>query len=447
MARSYTSSDVQIAPGAAPADAVEVQERPSNIRRNVLWLTVAVYMITYMDRVVIATAAPSIQKEFNFSLQTMGWIFSAFQIGYAACQIPGGWMGDRFGARRALTGVVVWWSIFTAGTAMMWSAASMFVCRLLFGMGEAGSFPIATRSLSRWMLPAERGWALGVTHAGARLGGAFTPVLVAFLIAALGWRTPFFIFATIGLAWALLWYCYYRDDPADHRGVNAVERSMIGASLGKSSALRGAVIWRCLIRTPQMWLLSVAYFCYAYSLAIFLTWFPKYLMDARGFNLGQMGLFASLPLMAGVVGDLAGGWISDRWLRYSGNLKLARRIVACVGFVLAGVMIPIATLSHDSMVSVACFSAAVFGLELTVGVSWAVTLDVGGDCAGSVSAAMNTFGNTGGAIAAALTAYLVAHSGWPLAFFVPSGLSLLAAALFLRVDASRRLVFDRARTV
>src|SRR5882672_2341229 len=141
MARSYTSSDVQIKPGAAPAEAVEVQERPSNIRRNVLWLTVAVYMITYMDRVVIATAAPSIQKEFNFSLQTMGWIFSAFQIGYAACQIPGGWMGDRFGARRALTGVVVWWSIFTAGTAMMWSAASIFVCRLLFGMGEAGSFP------------------------------------------------------------------------------------------------------------------------------------------------------------------------------------------------------------------------------------------------------------------------------------------------------------------
>jgi sugar phosphate permease len=196
-----------------------------------------------------------------------------------------------------------------------------------------------------------------------------------------------------------------------------------------------------------MWLLSVAYFCYAYSLAIFLTWFPKYLMDARGFNLGQMGLFASLPLMAGVVGDLAGGWISDRWLRYSGNLKLARRIVACVGFVLAGVMIPIATLSHDSMFSVACFSAAVFGLELTVGVSWAITLDVGGDCAGSVSAAMNTFGNTGGAIAAALTAYLVAHSGWPLAFFVPSGLSLLAAVLFLRIDASRRLVFERAHTV
>jgi MFS family permease len=191
MARSYASSEVQIVSGTEQTDVAIALERPTNVRRNVLWLTVAVYMITYMDRVVIATAAPSIQKEFNFSLQTMGWIFSAFQLGYAVCQIPGGWLGDRFGARRALSGVVVWWSIFTAGTAVMWSAGSMFVCRLLFGMGEAGSFPIATRSLSRWMLPAERGWALGITHAGARLGGAFTPVFVAFLITALGWRHPF----------------------------------------------------------------------------------------------------------------------------------------------------------------------------------------------------------------------------------------------------------------
>jgi sugar phosphate permease len=444
MARSYASSEVQIVSGTEQTDVAIALERPTNVRRNVLWLTVAVYMITYMDRVVIATAAPSIQKEFNFSLQTMGWIFSAFQLGYAVCQIPGGWLGDRFGARRALSGVVIWWSIFTAGTAVMWSAGSMFVCRLLFGMGEAGSFPIATRSLSRWMLPAERGWALGITHAGARLGGAFTPVFVAFLITALGWRTPFFIFAVIGLAWAVVWYAYYRENPADHRGVNAAERTMISAALGQPSALRGAIIWRCLLQTPQVWLLSVAYFCYAYSIAIFLTWFPKYLMDARGFNLAQMGLFASLPLMAGVLGDIAGGWISDRWLEYSGNLKLARRTVAVVGFALAGVMLPLAALSHNSMFSVACFSAAVCGLELTVGVSWAVTLDIGGDCAGSVSAAMNTFGNTGGAIAAALTAFLVAHSGWPLAFFVPSGLSLLAAALFLRIDASRPVIFERA---
>lgn len=444
MARSYTSPQVAVTLGATPTGQAKTQERPTQVRRHVLWLTVAVYMITYMDRVVISTAAPFMQKELGFSLQTMGWIFSAFQIGYAVCQIPGGWLGDRFGARRTLSAVVIWWSIFTAATATMWSAGSMFACRLLFGMGEAGSFPIATRALSRWMLPSERGRALGITHAGARLGGAFTPVLVALLIGQLGWRVPFFIFAVLGLAWAIFWYGYYRDSPAEHRGVNAAERSLISGPSGQPTASSGSAIWSRLVRSPQIWMLSVAYFCYAYSLAIFLTWFPKYLMDARGFNLQQMGLFASLPLMAGVLGDIGGGWISDRWLEASGNVKVARRIVAFTGFVLAGVTIPIAAASPDLMISVACFSAAVFGLELTVGVSWAVTLDIGSDCAGSVSAAMNTFGNTGGAIAAALTAYLVTHGGWSLAFSVPSVLSLLAAALFLRIDASRRLVLERA---
>jgi MFS transporter, ACS family, glucarate transporter len=413
--------------------------RPTRVRYIVLSLTVAVYMITYMDRVIISTAAPSIQKEFGFSLVTMGWIFSVFQFGYALFQIPGGWLGDRFGPRRALSGVVVWWSLFTAASATMWSAGSMLICRFLFGVGEAGAFPIATRSLSRWLLPAERGRAQGLTHAGARLGGAITPVLVVFLISSFGWRAPFFIFSVIGLAWAALWFWFYRDTPAEHSSVNKAERDLIGTALGTAPARGSSIPWRQLLCNGQVWLLCAMYFCYAYSLGLFLTWFPKYLADAREFDLQRMGLYASLPLMAGVVGDVAGGWLSDHWLSRSGNLKLARRIVAMVGFAIAAVTIPLATLASDPMASVGCFCAAVVGLELTVGVSWAVTLDIGGDCAGSVSAVMNTFGNLGGAIASALTGYVVAYRGWTPAFLIPSVLSLVAAMLFLRIDASRRI--------
>ena len=144
----------------------------------VLGLTVAAYMITYMDRVNIASAVPVIQKELGFSMVTVGWILSSFRWGYALFQIPGGWLGDRIGPRRALALIVTWWSVFTSATALAWSAASMVVFRFLFGMGEAGAFPIATRSLSRWMLPAERGFAQGITHAGSRLGAALTPTLV-----------------------------------------------------------------------------------------------------------------------------------------------------------------------------------------------------------------------------------------------------------------------------
>ncbi len=418
-----------------------VTSRPTRVRHAVLWLTVLAYMITYMDRVVISTAAPAIQAEYGFDNITMGWIFSAFQISYALFQVPGGWLGDRFGPRRALTWVVTWWSAFTAMTAAAWSAGSMIVVRFLFGMGEAGAFPIATRSLSRWMLPSERGWAQGVTHAGARLGAALTPVLVAFLIASYGWRAPFLIFAFLGLGWAAFWFLWYRDNPRDHQGVNEGELEKIEAALGNRAA-RKSVPWGKLLGNRQIWLLSAMYFCYGYCIVTFLAWFPKYLSEARDFELTQMGIYASVPLAAGVLGDLAGGWLSDGWLKRTGNLKLARRGIAVAGFLIAGVMVPLAATAGDPMVSVAFFALAVFGLELTVGVSWAVTLDIGGEYAGSVSAVMNTFGNTAGAITAAATGYLVVHSGWTSAFYVVSAFAFAGALLFLWLDASRRLYIE-----
>jgi sugar phosphate permease len=426
-------TDHALAPEAAPAAA-----RPTRARHVVLWLTVLAYLITYMDRVVIATAAPSIQREFGFSDETLGWVFASFSIAYALFQIPGGWLGDRFGPRRALTGVVVWWSTFTALTATTFSAGSMMVTRFLFGMGEAGAFPIATRSLSRWMLPAERGWAQGVTHAGARLGGAVTPALVAALILAFGWRMPFFLFALVGLGWAALWFWYYRDTPREHRSVNAGELALIEDALGKGKA-RVSVPWKKLLSRPQLWTLSAMYFCYAYCINIFLTWFPKYLADARGFELVAMGLWASAPLAAGVVGDMAGGWFSDRMVKRGAGLKMGRRVVALAGFTIAAVMIPLAAASEAHGLSILFFCVALFGLELTVGVSWAVTLDIGGEYAGSVSAVMNTLGNIGAAIAAAVTGYIVAASGWFTAFAVLAVLCVVAALLFTRIDASRPL--------
>jgi len=424
-----------------PAIESTAPRRPTRVRHAVLWLTVLAYMITYMDRVVISAAAPSIQAEFGLSKQTMGWVLGAFQISYALFQIPGGWLGDRFGPRAALTAVVTWWSFFTAATALTWNAGSMIVSRFLFGMGEAGAFPIATRSLSRWMLPSERGWAQGVTHAGSRLGGALTPVLVVYLIAHFGWRSPFVIFALIGLVWGAVWWFFYRDAPAEHRSVNAEELALIEAALGKKKAGEKTVVpWRKILSAPQMWLLSLMYFCYGWGIVTFLQWFPTYLHDARGFDLKAMGIAASLPLMAGVAGDLLGGLVSDRLLKRNGKLTIARRAVIFVGFMIAAVAVPLAALSTDPYVGIAWFCLAYFGLELVVGVAWAITLDIGGESAGSVSAVMNTFGNLAGAVAAVATGYIVANSGWNAAFFVISGLAVLGALLCLKLDASRSIV-------
>lgn len=417
-------------------------ERPTATRHVVLWLTVAFYMNTYMDRVVISVAAPSIQEEYGFSLVTMGWIFAAFQISYALFQIPGGWLGDRFGPRKALAAITVWWSIFTAATAYAWSAASMIVFRFLFGMGEAGAFPIATRSLSRWMLPSERGWAQGITHAGARLAGAATPVLVVFIIAAMGWRAAFVIFALIGIVWALVWYWYYRDEPQEHKGVNAAELQKIEGALGARQPARKSVPWGQIFGSGQVWILSLMYFCYGYGIVTYLTWFPKYLQDGRGFSLVEMGLYASLPLAGGVLGNIVGGLASDSILRRTGNLKLARRIVSVPGFLISAGMVPLAVLSPDPMLSVLFFAIAVFGLEMTVSVSWAITLDIGKEFAGSVASVMNTFGNLAGALAAAATGYIVTHASWTTAFFVLASLSFVAALLCFLIDASRSVFKD-----
>lgn len=415
--------------------------RPTRVRHSVLWLTVAAYMITYMDRVVIASAAPSISEEFGFSLATMGGILAAFRWGYALFQIPGGWLGDRFGPRRALTAIVIWWSLFTSLTAAAWGEFSMRAFRFLFGVGEAGAFPIATRSLSRWILPTERGYAQGITHAGSRIGAALTPPIVVWLIVSYGWRAPFFVFGLLGLLWAAVWFWYYRDTPEEHSSVNKAELELIRGYTGAARKRESKEVpWRAILSSRNLWVLCLMYFCYGYCLSVYLDWFPTYLNKHRGFNLKQMGFYASLPLFAGTVGDLLGGWISD-WIGHrSGDLRFARKVVAMTGFLLAAAGILPATLTADPVLSVVFSCIAVFGLELTVGVSWAVPLDIGGDYAGSVSSVMNTFGNIGGAISPTALAYLVGAYGWNQPFLVAAVMCVIGAILFWRIDASKPIL-------
>jgi MFS transporter, ACS family, glucarate transporter len=416
--------------------------RPLYTRHVVLALVVAAYMITYMDRVNLATAVPVIQKEMGFSMVTIGWIFASFRWGYAFFQIPGGWLGDRIGGRRALALVVAWWSIFTSLTAFAWNATSMGVCRFFFGMGEAGAFPIATRSLSGWMLPTERGFAQGITHAASRLGAALTPALVVMMMFRFGWRAPFFVFGFIGLGWSAVWYWYYRDTPAEHRYISAAERRLIEDSIGVRHASARAVPWRAILRSPSLWTLSLMYFCYGYSIDIYLDWFPKYLNDHRGFNLTQMGMYASLPLLAGAAGDFLGGSVSDRCARRFGNLKVARRAVILAGFLLAAIFILPATFTEHSTASVLYSCVAVFGLEITVGVSWAIPLDIGGDYAGSVASVMNTFGNLGSALSPVLLAYLVRFYGWNVPFLLCSLLCVAGALFSLGVSADQKIICE-----
>jgi sugar phosphate permease len=412
--------------------------RPTHVRHVVLGLTVIAYMITYMDRQVLATTRPAIMEELGISLTAMGWVTFAFRMAYASFQIPGGMLGDTIGPRRALTRVVSWWSAFTAFTALAWSATSMIVIQVFFGLGEAGAFPIATRSLSRWMRPTERGFAQGVTHAGSRLGGAITPPIVALAIVPFfGWRAAFYIFGVIGVVWSAVWFYYYRDTPEEHSGVNEAERELIAG--GAKRKAKGPVPWRQILSHGNLWVLAVMYFFYNYNLNVYQDWFPTYLRQSKGMTLAQMGIYASLPLMAGVIGDLGGGWFSDIVLRRTGNVNLARRWPAIAGFLLSAIATVPAVLATEPKVSVACYCVAFFALEWTVGISWAVPLDIGGDYAGSVSAVMNMLGNFGGAISATVVTYTAARYGWNVPFMITAALCLIAAAFWLKIDSSRRI--------
>jgi sugar phosphate permease len=405
-------------------------------RWYILLLISLMYLITYLDRVNISTAAPVISKEFGFDKITMGAIFSAFVWAYALFQVPGGWLGDRLGPRRILTAIVTYWSVMTAATAMAGSAVSFIVVRFLFGIGEAGAFPVATRAMQLWYPREERGFVQGITHSASRAGAAIAPPIVVAIMSTLGWQWVFYICGAVGLVWAVWWYFSYRDLPEEHPMVNQIELQRIrgldqaGNLNQPTTEAKASVPWATLLRSPNMWAIMCAYFTYVYCLWIFLSWLPSYLVEFRHFTLIKVGIFASLPLLAGVIGDTVGGLATDWLLKRTGSAKLARRTVAIVGMLGCCVFIVPAALTEDAYTAVYCLTAAMFFLECTIGPSWAVPMDVGGKYSGTVSGMMNMAGNIGGALSPLVFGFLVQYGNWQAPFIVAASLLVLGSAVW-----------------
>ncbi len=406
-------------------------------RWYILSLISLMYLITYLDRVNISAAAPVISEEFGFDKITMGAIFSAFVWAYALFQVPGGWLSDRFGPRTVLAGIVAYWSVMTAVTAAATGAISFIVVRFMFGVGEAGAFPGATRAMQLWFPREERGFVQGITHSASRLGAAIAPPLVISIISIFGWRAVFYICGAIGLTWAVWWYVSYRNLPEEHDLVNPTELRHIRGVDEKGEA-RPAVMqtraadvpWGTLLRSPNMWAIMCAYFTYVYCLWIFLSWLPSYLVEFRHFTLIKIGIFASLPLFAGVIGDTVGGLATDWLLKKTGNARLARRSVAIVGLLGCAACIVPAALTADAYVAVYCLTGAMFFLECTIGPSWAVPMDAGGKFSGSVSGMMNMAGNIGGALSPTVFGILAQYGNWEAPFIVAAVLLVLGAAVW-----------------
>jgi sugar phosphate permease len=405
-------------------------------RWYVLFLISLMYLVAYLDRVNMSTAAPVISKEFGFDKITMGAIFSAFVWSYALFQIPGGWLGDRFGPRRVLTALMAYWSVMTAFVAAATGVSTFAVIRFLSGIGEAGAFPTATRSMQLWFPRQERGLVQGVSHSASRLGAAIAPPFAVAIIAAFGWRWVFYICGALALLWSVLWYFTYRNSPEEQASVGRAELAYIRGvdDLGHIKPAPIAHVstlpWATLFRSPNMWAIMCAYFTYVYCLWIFLSWLPSYLIEYRHFTLLKVGIFASLPLWAGVVGDTFGGLATDWLLVKTGRTKLARRLVAIVGMLGCAIFIVPAALTDDAYTAVFCLTAALFFLECTIGPSWSVPMHVGGQYSGTVSGMMNMAGNIGGALSPLVFGILVQYGSWQAPFIVAAALLVFGAAVW-----------------
>ncbi|MDE2395787.1 MAG: MFS transporter [Burkholderiales bacterium] len=398
------------------------------------------YFIAYIDRVNIAVAGPMIRQEFHLSPTELGVVFSAFAYPYAAMQIIGGWAADRYGPRLVLTLLSVIWAVATILCGFAWGAASLLVFRFVLGIGEGGAFPAATRAFSFWLPAAERGFAQGITHSFARLGGAVTPPLVIGIAAVYGWRASFIALGVVSLAWTVLYLFVFRDSPDDHPWVSAAERAEIGLKASTSRAFRRGrkTPWAEMIR--KMWLVTFVDFCYGWSLWVFLTWLPSYLKESRGFDLKHLALFTSLPLLAGVVGDTLGGVVSDFVYKRTGDLRLARRTMLVIGLGGALVFILPVVYVQSPLAAVALLSASFFFLELTNAVLWSLPLDIAGAFAGTAGGMMNTGFGVAGMISPVVFGYLVQRTGRYEVPFAVSALLLavgIVAALF--IDPNRKL--------
>jgi MFS family permease len=391
---------------------------------NVLGLLCAMYFINYIVRVNVSTAAAVFQPELNLTNTQVGLIFSAFAYPYLAFQVAGGWVADKFGARRALTVFAIIWSSATVLMGLANSLSGMVLGRILLGIGVS-ALPVATRAMSNWTPAEKRGFAQGITHAFARLGNALTPPLIAWLILLVSWRGSFVVVGAISFLWAVAWGIYFRDDPAEHSGITASDIERLPKKRVKSVA-----------RVPlgrlasRMFPVTLVYFCYGWTLWFFLAWIPSYFLHSYNLKLSSSALFASGVFLGGTLGDFLGGIVSDRIFEKTHSRTKARRNVIVFGFLVSTLFMLPVLMVHDLTIVVLSLSLAFFFAEFTVGAFWAIPMDIAPRYSGFASGFMNSGSALAAIVSPLIGGYIVDTTGkWEMTFVAGIALLLLGAVL------------------
>jgi MFS family permease len=391
------------------------------------------YLILFMNRVSLSTAAPLMKADLRLSNAQLGFVFSAFAIPYAVFQLIGGWIGDRLGPRFTLTACC---AIVTAATVLTGAAGgfvSLFALRVALGFGEGAAFPTATRAMSSWTPVGSWAFAQGITHSFSRIGNALTPALVAALLAFVSWRASFVILGSTSLVWLLAWFRYFRNDPREHPAITEAELAKLPAC---HEIRRQAIPWMRLARCILP--VTLVDFCYGWTLWLFLSWIPSFFLENYHLNLQASAMFSVGVLSAGVVGDTVGGVVSDRLLHKTGSLLVARRSVIVAGFLGAFLFLLPVVLIHNLTVAAAGLTLAFFFAELIVAPIWSVPMDIAPRYAGTASGMMNFGFAVAGLVSPSSFGYLVDRTGsWAIPFIGSIVLLLVGAALASRLRPDR----------
>jgi ACS family glucarate transporter-like MFS transporter len=418
---------------------------PTHGRFRVVALMTTLGMITYVDRACIATLAPGISRELALSTVQMGYVFTVFQLAYALFEIPTAWWADRRGTKAVVARIVLWWSCLTGLTGAAFSYPVILLVRFLFGAGEAGAWPCVARTFSRWIPSRERGTVQGVFFAGAHLVGGLTPALVLFMLQFLTWRQIFPCFGALGFIWVAVWLAWFRNDPSEHSAVNAAElQTIVAGRPPDSSHAAGLEYWGALFSNRNMLALSVMYIPNCMIFYFCITWLPTYLRQQHGFDATSLGIFAGLPLIVSMPGDLLGGLVTDRLsARY--GLRVGRCGLGGVAYLIAGAALLGAAVSTTPVLAATLIALATGMTMFTLGAAWGTVIEVGRNHVGVVGATMNSIGNLAAMLNPLIVAYSVQWFGsWNLPLYVMSALFFTGAACWAVIDPKRPVFAEAA---
>lgn len=416
----------------------------SRVRIMLVFMLFLLSAVAFLDRTNISVAGVQMRQEYRFDQIHLGWVFSAFLIGYAAFQVPAGWLAWRYGPRRVLAIGIVWWGVLSVATALVSPGSAhalvlLVMVRFLLGAGEAVMYPAGNQFISRWIPVQERGKANGWIFAGVGAGSALSPPLITLIIAGYGWRAAFYVCAAIGLGAALAWFLLARDRPEDHAGVSAGELAHIRAGLVAPGAPRTALPWGAILTSGNVWALFFSYFAFGYVVWIFFSWFFIYLAEARHVDLKASAFYSMLPPLMMMLGCLSGGWISDRVTATRG-LYLGRSGLAVLSFALTAVFLVLGSMAQSTALAVVVLAGGAGAMYLSQSSFWSVSADIAGPHTGVVAGFMNMGCQIGGALTSSLTPWIAATWGWTAAFGVAGALAVAGALIWALVDPNRLLI-------